>query len=115
MSRGASTAAAATSRRTGVGAFRSATCGPRATTSSARGICITASVASIPWLTGAFRGFLVGLLLDGELHRFTTYTGAGIDELSVSRTHFHLRLSNRTHRLELDARKAPGAVLMAPL
>jgi hypothetical protein len=78
------------------------------------GVCVTASVARIPWVTGAFRGFIVGLLLDGELHRFTTYAGARIDALSVSDSHFHLRLSNRTHRLELDSRKAPGAVLMAP-
>ncbi len=78
------------------------------------GVCLTASVATIPWVTGAFRGFIVGLWLDGELHRFTTYTGAAIDELSVSDTHFHLRLSSRSHRLEMDSRKAEGALLMAP-
>lgn len=38
--------------------------------------CLTASIAMIPWLGSAFRGFLVGLWLDGELIRFTTYTGA---------------------------------------
>ena len=31
--------------------------------------CITASVAVIPWMKSAFRGFIVGLWLDGILHR----------------------------------------------
>jgi hypothetical protein len=78
------------------------------------GISITASVARIPWLTGAFRGFLVGLLLDGELHRFTTYTGAEIESLTIDDSHLHLRLRDRVHRLEIDARKEEGGVLHAP-
>jgi hypothetical protein len=78
------------------------------------GICITASVARIPWLTGAFRGYLVGFLLDGELHRFTTYSGAVIESLTMSDTHLHLCLRNRHHRLELDARTEEGGVLHAP-
>jgi len=78
------------------------------------GICVTASVATVPWVTGAFRGFLAGFLLDGRLHRFTTYTGARVESLEMSDTHIHLRIADRRHRLELDARKAEGAVLHAP-
>jgi len=78
------------------------------------GISITASVARIPWLTGAFRGFLVGFLLDGELHRFTTYTGAEIESLTLDESHLHLRLRDRSHRLEIDSRKEEGGVLHAP-
>ena len=78
------------------------------------GISLTASVARIPWLTSQFRGFLVGLLLDGELHRFTTYNGSKIESLTLSETHLHLRIRNRTVRLEVESRKAPGAVLHAP-
>jgi tocopherol cyclase len=78
------------------------------------GVSVSASVAHIPWLTGAFRGFLVGLLHDGELHRFTTYNGAKIEHLEVNDTHFRLRIRNRTHRLELDALKSEGGILHAP-
>lgn len=78
------------------------------------GICITASVARIPWVTGDFRGFLVGFLLDGELHRFTTYTGAVIESLRLTKQHLHLSIRNRTHRLVLEAEKTKGALLHAP-
>jgi len=78
------------------------------------GISITASVARIPWITGDFRGFLVGFLLDGELQRFTTYTGAVIESLRLTKTHMSLAIRNRTHRLELEAEKTGGALLRAP-
>jgi tocopherol cyclase len=78
------------------------------------GVCITASVADIPWLTGSFRGFLVGLLLDGELMRFTTYTGASIDRLTLSDSHLTMSLHNKATRLEIDARRTDGATLHAP-
>jgi hypothetical protein len=79
-----------------------------------KGVCVTASVARIPWLTGAFRGFLVGLLLGGTLHRFTTYNGARIESLTLSDTHLELRIRSRTHRLKIDSRKAEGGILHAP-
>jgi len=78
------------------------------------GVCVTASVARIPWLTGDFRGFLVGILHSGVLHRFTTYNGGEIEHLRLSDTHLHLRVRNRDHRLELESRKAEGGVLHAP-
>jgi len=48
------------------------------------GICLSASVARIPWLATAFRGFIVGLLCNGTLYRFASYTGAVIDRLEVT-------------------------------
>jgi hypothetical protein len=48
------------------------------------GISLTASVATIPWLTGWFRGFLVGFLHEGRLYRFTTYLGSEIQTLKVN-------------------------------
>jgi tocopherol cyclase len=50
---------------------------------SKKGVSLTASVATIPWLKGWFRGFLIGLLVDGKLYRFTTYLGSEIGKLHV--------------------------------
>jgi len=78
------------------------------------GISVSASVARIPWLTGAFRGFLVGFLLDGRLHRFTTYTGAKIEQLEIDDTRVRICIRNRSHRLEIESQKTEGGVLHAP-
>ena len=80
----------------------------------AAGTCLTAAVAVIPWLTGAFRGYIIGFLLDGALHRFTTYTGSVLERLELSATRLHLQIRNRTHRLEVNARRTEGAILHAP-
>lgn len=78
------------------------------------GMCVTASVARIPWVTGSFRGFLVGFLLDGVLHRFTTYTGAEVESLRLTGKHMHLSIRDRLHRLTIEAEKTAGALLHAP-
>jgi hypothetical protein len=48
------------------------------------GVSLTASVATIPWLTSWFRGFLIGLLINDRLYRFTTYLGSEIEALNVN-------------------------------
>lgn len=50
------------------------------------GVCLTASVARIPWVGSAFRGFIVGFWCDRQLYRFATYTGARITHLQISRS-----------------------------
>ena len=78
------------------------------------GVSISASVARIPWLTGAFRGYLIGFLLRGTLHRFTTYTGAVIEQIDVDDHSYSLTVRNREHRLVLHATRSGGALLHAP-
>lgn len=78
------------------------------------GISVSASVAKIPFLGSAFRGFLVAILLDGQLHRFTTYNGGFIESLKLTATHLQIVIRNRTHRLEIQSTKTSGALLMAP-
>jgi hypothetical protein len=78
------------------------------------GVCLTASVATIPWLGTAFRGFIIGLLHGGRLTRFATYTGARIDELRLTDTRALLRVSDRRHRLRIEAERAEGGLLHAP-
>lgn len=78
------------------------------------GTSLTASVAKVPILGAALRGFLAGFLHQGTLHRFTAYNGARLAHCSVSDTHVHLRFEDRQHVLEVEAKKAQGAVLKAP-
>lgn len=76
--------------------------------------CITASVAIIPWLGNSFKGFIVGFWLDGKLYRFTTYLNSKIESLKITEDHVVLMLRNRTHRLQLNARRAQGGLLRGP-
>lgn len=87
---------------------------------SRAGISLTASVALIPWLWRAFRGFIVGLWIDGVLYRFATYTGAQIERLTLTDTHVQWVMRGKTgpdrqpYRLHLDAERAEGGLLRAP-
>jgi tocopherol cyclase len=76
--------------------------------------CLTVSVADIPWGPSTFDGFIVGLLIDGTLHRFATYTGARIEKKTVSASEVSLSFSNRKKRLEVHARRKSGGQLKAP-
>lgn len=76
--------------------------------------CLTASVAIIPWVKQAFRGFIVGFWLDGTLHRFATYTGARIESLKIFDEHVAWVLRNRHHRLILKASRVQGGLLRGP-
>jgi tocopherol cyclase len=79
------------------------------------GICLTASVAIIPWLWGtSFPGFIVGFLHGGRLYRFATYTGARIDRLELDGSTIVWHLSDRKFRLEIAANRPPGMSLQAP-
>ena len=78
------------------------------------GVCLSGSVAQIPWLFSSFRGFIYGLLLDGKLYRFTTYTGATVEELRLSDTHVFITIRDRKHVLEVKADRTDGGMLHAP-
>lgn len=76
--------------------------------------CITASVAIIPWTGNSFRGFIVGLWLDGKLYRFATYTGAKLESLHIFDDHIDWELRDRQHRLFLTASRGHGGLLRGP-
>lgn len=78
------------------------------------GISLMASVAKIPWLTGAFRGFIIGLLFNERLYRFTTYTGAKLHHLKLNDTQLQLTVSNRNFLLKIEAIRRKGGLLHAP-
>lgn len=79
--------------------------------------CLTASVAVIPWLGGAFNGFIAGLWVQGRLYRFATYTGAKLERQEVtdrSITLHYVDPRQNGYRLEIEARRATGGLLHAP-
>lgn len=78
------------------------------------GTSLMLSVAVIPWLGRSFGGFIVGFLHEGELHRFTTYNGARIEQMTVEDSWVRLTFRNRTHRLRVEARQQAGGLLQAP-
>jgi tocopherol cyclase len=78
------------------------------------GISVSASVARVPWMTGAFTGHIAGLLLDGDLHRFATYTGARLACMETRPGSADFTLRDRRQELELHVDGAAPAALKAP-
>jgi hypothetical protein len=78
------------------------------------GICLTASLAIIPWIGRSFPGLIVGLWYGGQLHRFATYTGAKTETLAIGDEEVVWTVSDRRHRLEMRARRVGGGLLQAP-
>lgn len=75
---------------------------------------LSASVAIIPWLTGAFPGFIVGFYYEGRLYRFASYTGARIDSLKIDDRQVEWSIVGRRYRLDLVLERARGGLLRAP-
>jgi tocopherol cyclase len=78
------------------------------------GVCLTASVAIIPWLGSAFPGFIAGLWIDGTLHRFATYSGARLEKLTISDECVDWVMRDRKYRLEISASRAEAGLLKGP-
>ncbi len=76
---------------------------------------LSVSVAKVPWMTGSFVGHIAGLLLDGELHRFTTYTGAKLTSIETGHNEAHLTLADKREEIELHIRGCAAAILKAPV
>eukprot|EP00658_Telonema_sp_P-2_P013290 TRINITY_DN15033_c0_g1_i1.p1 TRINITY_DN15033_c0_g1~~TRINITY_DN15033_c0_g1_i1.p1 ORF type:complete len:460 (+),score=76.41 TRINITY_DN15033_c0_g1_i1:229-1608(+) len=81
-------------------------------------VSLSASIGRVPVpLVGrrlgiAFPGFIVGLMLNGTLYRFTTYTGAVTSHLEISGgtvDRVEWRLEDAQHRLYIDARNDGNA------
>lgn len=81
---------------------------------TARRVSLTASIAEVPNLGRTFPGFIVGLSVDGTLHRFTTHDLAWIDVLRADDDQVRWVLSNRSHRLAITAHRAPTTRLPGP-
>ena len=75
---------------------------------------LTASVAVIPFLGSAFRGFIIGLWHEQRLYRFATYTGARIDSLDIQPDHVRILIVDKVYRLELVTRRAASGAILGP-
>jgi tocopherol cyclase len=78
------------------------------------GTSFVGSIAIIPWLFSAFPGFIIGLLHDGRLHRFATYTRAATAHLAIDDDEVTWTVSNRRHRLAIRALRTDGGLLLGP-
>jgi len=79
------------------------------------GVSVTVSVAKVPWMTGAFVGNIAGLLLDGELHRFATYTGARLTAIDSGANEAHITLADKHQELEVHLHGCEALILKAPV
>jgi len=77
-------------------------------------VCFTASIAMIPWLWSSFRGFIVGLWIDGELYRFSTYTGAKTNLLEVTEKGIFWIIEDNNYSLEINAVRGKTGDLKGP-
>ena len=75
---------------------------------------LTASVAIIPWIRTSFPGFIVGLLLNGRLYRFATYTGAKTTHLEILDRSISWTMRDKNHTLTLHATRSQGGLLHSP-
>ncbi|MGV8969620.1 MAG: tocopherol cyclase family protein [Microbacteriaceae bacterium] len=73
------------------------------------------SVAIIPWLGRPFRGFIIGFMHGGTLHKWTTYNRSQEDLLTIDDSHVRWAVTGPSGRLELTAERVRGGLLHAPL
>ncbi|HNY63989.1 MAG TPA: tocopherol cyclase family protein [Deltaproteobacteria bacterium] len=78
------------------------------------GTSLSASMAVVPWIGRSFAGFTAGFLHRGRLLRFATYTGAVVEELSITDHEVSWTIRDREHVLEITATRAEGSLLLAP-
>jgi tocopherol cyclase len=78
------------------------------------GISFSASIAKIPWLNNWFRGFIIGLLYENKLYRFTTYTGAKLNYLKITDEEVEFEVYDKKHKIIANAKRTPGLVIHGP-
>lgn len=78
------------------------------------GTSLVASIAIVPWLFSAFPGFFAGLLHDGRLHRFATYTGAKTRRLQLTDQRVDWVIEGDGLRLAIGALRSRPGLLYGP-
>ena len=78
------------------------------------GISMSASIAKIPWFSGAFRGFIIGLWWNNELYAFTTYNGSSLNEVQLINREIMFEVQNNNYLLRVRAEMVNQAQLHGP-
>jgi len=79
------------------------------------GTSASVSVARIPWMGKSFVGYIVGLLHEGELYKFTTYNGARIKKFSLQDGRVAMTLSRRDLTLDIVIEGTQPGKLRSPV
>lgn len=79
-----------------------------------QGVSLTASIARIPFYGRVFPGFIIGLLVNGRLYRFTTYLDAKLEEVAVDGEQVRIVVNNGKQALRITAVQGATALLHAP-
>lgn len=79
------------------------------------GTSLTFSIARIPWLGSSFTGHIAGVLHEGTLYRFATYTGSRITCVETSTGGAVATVADRRHELRVEITSAVTSRLAAPL
>ena len=80
-----------------------------------RGDSFMLSIADIPWMGGAFTGFLCAASLGGEYLREATYTGARLEGFRIEDAELALAIVRGSSRIEVRAGRSRGGLLRAPV
>jgi len=78
------------------------------------GVSFSGSIAKIPWIGYWFRGFIVGLLVDDILYRFTTYTGARLNYLKIIDDKVEFEVEDKRHKLIVKATRKDSGIIYGP-
>lgn len=78
------------------------------------GTSLTASFATVPNVGRTFAGFIVGLWHNKQLYSFTTYNGSNVEYLRVTDNQVSWALRNRKYRLQVEATRTKGGLLLGP-
>jgi tocopherol cyclase len=82
---------------------------------SQKEVSVKASIAKIPWLGTSFVGHIAGVLMGDQLIEFTTYNGTQLLLCQVTQEAVLLHMENRSHRLEIKAKREEATSLAAPI
>lgn len=76
---------------------------------------LVCSAAIIPWLSGSFRGFIMGFHHSGKLHSWTTYNKSKEQYLRIDDSHIYWSVEGPDGTLTISAKRMRGGLLHAPL